>query len=147
MFYWFVTVLFCVKIFNDFPVKKITKPDIKGAIALITMIILGAVVVMIVSSVTLLGVSSRYNSLQSNESSAVFIKTEGCLEEALLQLSRNNDYSGDSYNIDGADCEVAVSGSGDQRMLDIEASENDFYQHFTVDVQVSPLFGILGFSY
>ena len=138
-----VIVLHYVKNFN----VKINKSDIRGAIALTAMVVLGAVIVLIVSSVTLLGISSRYNSMQLHESDVVFIKAEGCMEEALLQLSRNSDYSGSSYSIDGADCIVSVSGSDSQRVITLEAFEHNFYHHFTVDVQTDPLFGILGFSY
>ena len=132
---------------KNFNVKNINKSDTRGAIALTAMVVLGAVIILIVSSVTLLGISGRYNSLQLHESDIVFIKAEGCMEEALLQLSRNSDYPGSSYNVDGTDCIVSVSGSGSQRVLMLEAAEQNFYHHFTVDVQIDPLFGILGFSY
>jgi len=123
------------------------KSKTRGAIALITMVVLGAVVTIIVTSTIILGVSSRQNALHLNQSSVVFIKADGCLEEALLRLNRDDAYGGDTYEIGDMECEISVSGSEDERTITIEAVEEAFYHHFSVEVQIDPSFGILSFSY
>ena len=123
------------------------KTNNRGAIALVTMVVLGTVIILVAFSIVILGMSSRHNAVQLSESDRVFVKTDGCLEEALLQLSRDNAYAGGSYDVDGADCTVSVSGADNQRTIALNAFEGDFYHHFIVDVQLAPQFGILNFSY
>lgn len=123
------------------------RTDNRGAIALTTIVILGIVITMIAFSIVALGMSGRHNAVQLSESDMAFIKADGCLEEALLQLSRDYNYAGGSYIVDDLSCSVSVSGADDQRTIILDASENDFYHHFIVNVQLVPQFGILGFSY
>lgn len=111
------------------------------------MIILGAVITLIVISITLIGISGRANSFYWGQSEIVFVKTEGCLEEGLIRLKRNSAYMGGSYLVDGANCTVEVSGTGDLRTIQTNGSENNFYQHLIAEVQIAPDFGILSFSY
>lgn len=121
--------------------------DNRGAIALTMTIILGAAAFLIIMTVTMLGISARTNAFDSASSEITFVKAEGCLEEALLQLSRDETFSGADYDIDGSSCSASVSGADNQRAVMIDASEDDFYQHFEVEVQLLPEFAILSFRY
>lgn len=112
-----------------------------------SMMVLGSVITLIIISVILIGVSGRSNSFNLVQSETLFVKTEGCLEEALLQLSRNSEYAGNTYAVDFADCTVGVSGTGDVRTITVDAQEQDYYHHTIVDVQIAPTFAILNFSY
>jgi len=111
------------------------------------MMVLGSVITLIIISIVLLGISGRSNSFNLGQSEIVFVKAEGCLEEALIQLSRDHEYAGDTYIVDDSTCAVGVSGSGDERVISVDASEEDFYHHLIVDVQIAPTFAILNFSY
>lgn len=114
----------------------------KGAIALTSMIILGAVITLIIVTIVLLGISSRFNTTRLSSHEFAFIKTEGCLEEALIQLNRDNAYVGDNYVIDDLSCAVTVSGT----TVDVAASLDEFHHDFTVEVNLDP-FAIIDFSY
>ena len=111
------------------------------------MIVVGSLLAFVVVSVVVLGVSARSNSFHLNRSEIAFIKTEGCAEEALIRLSRDEDYVGGSYNIDSLDCVVAVTGGDEERNIDITASEDEFFHHFVLNVQLTPVFAILNFTY
>lgn len=96
---------------------------------------------------TLLGISSRNNTFHRTQSEITFIKAEGCLEEALIQLSRDNDYTGDVYTVDELSCNVIVNGSGNERTVELAGVDGDYVHNFTVQIQVLPSFAILDFSY
>ena len=115
----------------------------RGAIALTATIILTAVIAVIALNIAFTGISSRLNTFNLLESDKIFIQTEGCTEEALIQLNRNNSYSGGSYNINNTSCTVNVSGSDDNRTLSIIGHGNGFTHNFTLKVQLTPIFGIL----
>ncbi len=115
-----------------------------GAIALTSVIILGAVISIIALTIALAGVSSRANTFHILESEQLYLKAEGCLEEALIQLKRDNGYTGETLNVDGASCVISISGAP-ERDIQIEASEGDFVHDFDVNVQLDP-FLILDFN-
>lgn len=119
----------------------------KGAIALTSMVVLGSLVVMITFSMLVLGISGRNVVIALNQSGRLFVESDGCLEEALLQLSRDHNYPGSSYVVGDTDCVVTVSGSAELRTIVVDASDNDFYQHLTAEIQLAPVFGLSGFHY
>ncbi|MBN2087198.1 hypothetical protein JW758_02520 [Candidatus Peregrinibacteria bacterium] len=122
--------------------KLITR-NIRGAIALTTTIILTAVMGTIVISMLFTGISSRLNIYNLIQSEKVFIISEGCVEEALIQLNRNNDYSGGTYNISEIECDIQISGSGDNRSLFIKGTNDEFTHEISIDVQLSSVFAII----
>ena len=119
----------------------------KGAIALTTMVVFGSIITMVIVSIVLLGLSSRLNAFNSIQSELSFIRAEGCMEEALIQLSRDDTYTGDVYSVDGSICTVVIEGTGDERMLELAAEDGYYYHDFTLLVKISPEFAILDFSY
>ena len=118
-----------------------------GAIALASMVVLGSIVTLIVISIVVLGISSRENAFNTNQASLGFIRAEGCFEEALLHLSRDDTYTGGNYEIDGSQCTVVVDGTGEERSLALESETGNYHHHFSALIQVDPVFAILDFSY
>lgn len=115
----------------------------RGAIGILTTLLLSAVLVMMAVTVVLTGISSRANAFVLNESEKVFIATEGCTEEALIQLSRDDAYSGDNYTVDGVSCTVYVAGSGVNRNLVIDGTKSNLTRDISLSVQIDPNFGII----
>ena len=119
----------------------------KGAIALTTMVVFGSIITMVIVSIILLGLSSRLNAFNSIQSELSFIRAEGCMEEALIQLSRDDTYTGDVYYVDDFICTVVTEGIGDERILELASEDGDYYHNFNLLVKVNPEFAILDFSY
>ena len=115
----------------------------KGAIGILTTIVFGSVLVILAVGVVLSGISSRQNAFVFTQTELVFVATEGCSEEALIQLSRNNAYTGGNYELDGVDCTVSVSGSDPNRDVVIVGTKNDITRAMVVRVQLTPTFGII----
>ncbi len=115
----------------------------KGAIALTATIIMAAVILTISVGAVFMGVSSRMDAYHLLSSERVFVKTEGCAEEALIRLHRDSDYSGGNYEIDGVSCTVEVSGAGETRTVTIAGSGENFRHSFQIGVHMDPAFGIL----
>lgn len=122
---------------------KIFLKNQRGAIGILTTLLLSAVLVMMAVTVVLTGISSRANAFVLNESEKVFIAMEGCTEEALIQLSRDDNYNGDSYTVDGVNCTVYVAGSGGNRDLVIDGTKDNLTRDISLSVQIDPNFGII----
>jgi hypothetical protein len=43
--------------------------------------------------------------------------TQGCMEEALIQVNRDSNYSGGTYDIGSGTCEISVSGPSDSKEI------------------------------
>lgn len=111
------------------------------------MVVFGSLIVLIIISMVTLGVSGRMSSFHLRQSEIAFVKSEACLEEALIHLSRDNSYEGDTYTIDDLSCSVIVTANVDERTVTLDTEYGEFSHHFTVLVQVLPSFAILDFSY
>ena len=115
----------------------------KGAIGILTTLILTVALVAMAIGIALNGISSRANALNLNQSEKVFIPVEGCSEEALIRLSRNHDYADGSYNIGGVNCTVTVSGSGDTRDMIVSGEKYNITRDLFIRAQVKPSFAIM----
>jgi len=118
----------------------------KGAIGILTTLILTIALVAMAIGIALNGMSSRANALSLNQSEKVFIPVEGCSEEALIRLSRNHDYAGGSYSIGDVECTVAISGSDDTRDIVISGEKNNITRDLFIRAQINPSFGIMEWS-
>jgi len=84
----------------------------RGAVALVTMLVLMATALALITGLTLLGVSeASLGTLRSRSSQALF-SAEACVEEALLRVARDAGYTGGTLNVGGISCSVTVLDLG-----------------------------------
>lgn len=115
----------------------------RGAVAMLTTLVLSSVLVMLAVSVVLTGISSRANAFVLKQSENVFVSLEGCIENALIRLNRDNGYLGHSFSVNDADCTVNVSGSGDERTVTVSGNRDEVTRDVSLQVQLTPNFGII----
>lgn len=113
-----------------------------GAIGILTTLVLGIVLVMITVTVVLSGISSRFNAFVLSQSDHVLISTEGCAEDALIQLSRNSAFPGGATAVDGTLCSVSVAGVGDFRDVTVSGSQFGITRTLSIRAQIVPPFHI-----
>ena len=134
------------KNFSHFAFRISHLKNKRGAIGILTSLVLGVVLVMLAVSVVLTGISSRSNTFNLNQSQAVFIGFEGCIESALIRLNRDNAYVGESLIVDGVNCSVSISGIDEERTVTVTGSKNNITRDAVLDVQLSPNFGIIDWN-
>ena len=118
----------------------------RGAVALTATIILAVVIVIISLTITFSGISSRLSTFNLFQSEQVFIKTEGCIDEVLIQLNRDNSIKNRSFQIDDVNCLISVSGEGDIRSLSIRGQDGKYLHDINVDVRLNPTFAIINWE-
>jgi hypothetical protein len=124
--------------------KSPIKP--KGAIALVTAIILGAAIAVMALGILALGISARVNAFNLAESEKTFIRTEGCMEETLIRLKRDNTFAGGTIFVEGLLCNVNIEGGGDTRDVSITGENGNFFSDIDLAVQITPVFGIITYK-
>lgn len=93
--------------------------DSRGFIAFTSLLIISAVTLAIALSISLLGISAANTALGFKKGQETLKICEGCLEESLLRLRDNVNYSGGSLAVGNGNCTITVSGTGSSRTIDI----------------------------
>ncbi len=110
--------------------------NIKGSIALISILIISAVLLITVIGMSESNISQMYQYL-NNESNEIMYNTgEGCLEEAIIRIEDNTSFPGTTLNLDDQVCTITVTGEGTKTIL-IEVSYLNYTQTFEAQVSVT----------
>jgi len=109
-----------------------------GYILIVSVIIITAVLSVIIISAALSSITHISNVDINLRGERARYYTEGCLQEALVQLSMHNDYTGGTLSLAGATCTVNVSGTGNSRDIDIEGTINDYTHTLGASATLSP---------
>ncbi|MBT4722349.1 hypothetical protein HN958_01285 [Candidatus Falkowbacteria bacterium] len=109
-----------------------------GYILIFSIIIIASVMTVIVIRGALTSTTNLSKNDTEVSSQKIKIYTEGCLEEGLIQMNRDVDYSGGTYSIGGGDCTIAVSGSDNTRTITASTNINEFYHELNANVTLEP---------
>lgn len=111
----------------------------KGYILTMSVLIISAIISIVVISTSL----SSLIVLDKNNEDLKGVKinqyTQGCMDEALIQTSRNKNYTGGTYNIGFGTCEISVVGdSSDSREIFVTGTIENRKYFFKADVGLNP---------
>lgn len=79
--------------------------------ALLAVIVISAIATVIFTSASTTLIGQMLQSQTSINSTKSYLLTESGIEEAVLNLLRNQNYSGGTLNLDGNEITISVSGS------------------------------------
>ncbi|HCJ52510.1 MAG TPA: hypothetical protein DIS62_05230 [Candidatus Kerfeldbacteria bacterium] len=116
------------------------KPN--GYIALTSMLIILAATLVVAMSANLLSIDTGRTSVTLEDGMSSFALANTCLEEGLLRLRQDMNYTGGSLNAIDGSCTITVLANGTQRELTSEATVDSSTRHITVDVDLAS-----GFSF
>lgn len=110
----------------------------QGFIMIVAVIIISAVISVVVISVTLGSITQleKVDTSLRGEYGRYFV--ESCMQEALVQLNKDNTYAGGTLNLAGSTCTVAISGTGNSRTINVDGSNNDYYYEIEASVSLVP---------
>ena len=105
---------------------------------IVSIIIIAAIISIIVVKTSLSSITQLGSSDIALKGESVKYYTEGCMQEALIQLNRDNTYSGGVLNLGSGSCNVSVSGADNSRTVDVTGDLNNYYHNIIVDVVLDP---------
>jgi hypothetical protein len=121
------------------------KKQPKGFIALMSVIIIMAILMLIVASTSLTGFFSRFNILDSELKERSSAIASACVDEALLQLANDSSWGGNATTTlpGGEQCYVGlvqnnVPAAG-QKTLKTRAFYSNFYTNLKVTIDSASL--------
>ena len=116
--------------------KNITSQN--GSIALISLLLISVISMILVVGASETSISTSYQYLNNSSNKAAYYLAEGCLEEAIIRLESNSDFSGTTIPVDAdSSCTVVVSGSS-TKSVTITVNHFDYTQRFQATVILSP---------
>ena len=103
--------------------KQQNKPN--GYIALMTLIMIGAIVLIAVIALTFMSVSQANFIVSHNKTVKNLYAANACANYAILQLQKNLNYAGnENLDLEGISCQVeAISGNGEKTRVIIVSSQ------------------------
>lgn len=119
----------------------LNKPN--GYIALMTLIMIGAIVLIAVIALTFISVSQSNFIVSHNKTVKNYYAANACANYAILQLQKNEEYSGNQQiDIDNVKCNIeAVSPAGETgKMFVVSSQEGNQLKKIRVELdQVKPV--------
>jgi len=112
----------------------------RGYIALISILIISAVLILIVSTVSQLGIGRVSMAIERNQSLESSYVVEACAEEALMKLAESSSYSGDeTITINGNNCQIlpVENLGGESRRVKVSATL--YNQTKRIKIEISQL--------
>jgi len=97
-----------------------------GFIAISSILIIAAVVLTISITVSLLSIGEGQSALSLMKGEATLNLIEGCMEDAMLQISINPNYSGGLINRPEGACNIAVSNIGSDYTVTSTNTSTDY---------------------
>ena len=107
----------------------------EGIALLLAVIIISAAALMIATTVLVSSLDKSKASLHNEKTTEIFNGTDGCVEEALIALNNDPGYTGENLTIENVSCTITVSGTGDDRTINVVSTQDTIYSR-EVEVEV-----------
>jgi len=92
-----------------------------GFIAFTSVLVIAAIALAIVMSISLLGINEAQASLSLKKSQETLQIAQSCVEEALLQLRNDNTFSGLTLSVGDGSCSISITETGANKTIDVTA--------------------------
>ena len=108
-----------------------------GAMMLMTVLVAGAVALTVGLSLALRGIGELDMGIAESQSLETFAIAEGCIDEALLRLSHDVSYMGESLSLGDGDCTISVTIDGSERIINVTATMKRWTRKIKVRVDLA----------
>jgi Tfp pilus assembly protein PilX len=116
--------------------KKIEKQ--KGSIALISVLIISAILLILILGMSESSVTGSYQSLNKSSNQIAYHTAEACLEETIMRMEDDINFTGVTLSFDETTCTSVTSGEN-PKTISIEVEYMDYVQHFAAQVSVATM--------
>jgi len=107
-----------------------------GATMLLTVLIVGFVALLVTLSTAMRGIGELNMGFAENQSYETLAIADACAQEALLQLSLDDEYTGGTITVGDGTCTITVTTSGTDRTIDVSATIDRWTRKYTVEVNL-----------
>lgn len=98
----------------------------QGFVAIVTVLMISALVLLVSLSVTVMAISQLQGSLSQTTGEDKWYLTDGCVEDALLKISQSPAYAGGSITRPEGTCKIVLSKTGNVYTLTVNSSSTSY---------------------
>jgi len=125
-------------------VKKISQRQEKAAIALTTVIVISAILLLSGTTIVLINIDLARATKSSNATILNRLRSKGCFEEVLIRLKNDSSFTGDvDLAYDSYTCTASVSNNANPQLKDILVSSTSGEYHYEeshiVNISTDPI--------
>ncbi len=120
-------------------VEKAKKTNQRGIAALLVVIVVGAAALIMAYTASVVGLGELELSYTSQKGKEALAAANACVEEALRQISLDNNYQVDGYLLavgDGS-CIMSVSVNGNNRLITVLGTVDQYNKKIEAQVTLS----------
>ena len=119
--------------------KKIiySRNDNRGVAALLTVVIIAAAVLIMAYTASILGLGELDMGYTSSQGTKSYVSADGCMEEALYRIRKNNSYTGGTLSLDNGSCIISVSGSDPDYSVAVTSTINNYTHNILSTITIS----------
>lgn len=110
--------------------------NLRGSIALISILIISAVLLITVIGMSESNISQMYQYLNNESNEIIYNSAEGCLEEAIIRIEDDIFFAGTILTLNDQVCTITVAGDSTKTVL-IEVDYLNYTQTFEAQVLVT----------
>ncbi len=111
--------------------------DQRGFIALITIVVLSAILLTIGLTISSASLSQLVATFGSSQSARAIQVADTCAEEGYQRLKYDSAYTGGTVPIDIYSCTITVSGSGSTRTVDTQVTVGNYTRRVRASITLS----------
>lgn len=111
--------------------------DQRGFVSLLAILMIVAVIVAVGATWSTTSISELQHGFYENQAQIASARAESCLEDAFLRLKLDSGYVGGGITMTSGTCAVVVTALGDEREIQVTASEDQFDERVGARVRVS----------
>lgn len=109
----------------------------RASISLITLVIISALTLILVTAASISGISNYDQSFNFDSSKIGYYAAESCLEEALLRTERDTAFTTATITLDAdTSCSISITGTN-PKTITLTADFLDYTQTFQATVQIT----------
>ncbi len=109
-----------------------------GALLLIMLLVVGVTALILSLSIAMRSIGEIDTSFAGVQSAQTQAVGDACEEEALLKLSQDTSYAGETLTVGQGSCTIAVSGGGSDRTVAIVATVSRWKRRVILTARVTP---------
>ncbi len=111
----------------------------QGFVLIIVVLLMSAVMTTVFIQTALNSLIILEQSQKALDGARAKMYAEGCMQEALLRLSRDSTYTGGNLMLNSGTCDVVISGLGTARVVTVRGTLGVYTQPLVVSVELNPL--------
>jgi hypothetical protein len=115
---------------------NLTKKTKKGSVALISILVISAILIIAVVSASESSVTNSYQYLNKKTGEELYFVAESCLEDAIIMLEEDTSFAGGTLNLNESECISTIAGAGN-KTINIEVNSGDYSQSFQAEVSIT----------